>query len=290
MPVLETLGLVLGAAGAIGSASSKKKNPTVQYKPISPGVNNYLTEQAAQLGSRQTRTNEAIGQSNDFLNQLYGETEMDYKLDKDLLRGVRKGGSTYNRVMDSIAEYGNQLTAANKSSTANRISNLKASSFRAGNVGGPNTFELRLLDKLERDAELKNAQDMAARKLAADQSLLQMQLGSVGAVEELGRGRANFLMAPEQMQQQADNFYINQAGQISAGIAGNTDKIVNAPEQSTWDRLGPALSQIGGAMGQYSQYQDNRALQNALMNYYGNQQVPFNQVGSYNGPWGDWQG
>lgn len=282
---LAAIGLALGALGAIGSASSKKKNPTVEYRPISPGVNNFLNKQAGLLDSRQNRTNEALGQQNDFLNQLYGETEMDYTLDKDLLRGVRKGGSTYNRVMDSISEYGQQLTAANKAATANSLASLKASNFRAGNVGGPNTFEIRLLDKLQRDAELKNAQDMASRKLAADQALLQMQLGSIGAVEELGRGRANFLMAPEQAQQQADNFYINQAGQISSGIAGNTDKIVNAPEQSTWDRLGPALSQIGGAMGQYAQYQDNANLQNALMNYYGNQPIPFNQVSSYNGPW-----
>lgn len=282
--MIAALGLALGAAGALGSASSKKKNPTVEYKPLSPAVDNYLTKQAGLLESRQKRTNQAVDQSADFLSQLYGNTQQDYEADTNLLRGIRKGGSTYNRVMDSIAEYGQQLTAANKASTANRVANLKASNFRAGNVGGPNTFELRLLDKLERDAELKNAQDMAARKLAADQSLLQMELGTIGAVEELGRGRSNFYMAPEQMRQQADSYYIDQARQIGDGVSNNLDRIVNPPKQSTWERIGPALSQIGGALGQYSQMRSNQAMQDALMKYYTN-------PGYYNqGPIGDFNG
>ena len=306
-------GLALGALGSLASASSKKKNPEIENRPISVPVQSFLNKQAGGLGLDMQRDQDAYDKAKSSLESAYGNTQGQFDNTVNLWEGFKPNGETSLRLQRALDDYEGSRKEASRTATSDAIKRLMARASVTGAPGnGANTMTLRTLAKAEQDMNSQIAMDVAARRLGLEGTLLDRELAAYGELNNLYTQRASDQLKPTNLQQQLEDYYINRAGQISQGISGNTQTIVTPPKPSTGERLGAVLPQLGSLLVQASPYLSGSApvtTSQSAAPANPSQEVSYsvspitNQVsngsnvrnwwgrwnpGSYNGPWGEW--
>lgn len=279
---LAAIGLIASAAGTAASAMGAKnrKNPTVENKPISVPVSNFLNSEANKLSQSKARDQVEYNQAKGVLDQAYADTGQDFDYGKSLIRGFRPGGSTRSRLFSALDQYEKTRKQAADNSIADSIKSSLMRLRTSGQPGGLNSMTERSLAGLRMKQDDQIASDIAARRYALEQELLNKELSSIGLIEKMYADRASQSLGSTNLQQMLEDYYINRAGQISQGISGNTQTIIKPPKPSNAEILGAALPQLGSTLMAAAPLMEGGA-SNASY-------VPFNQVDSYNGEWGSW--
>lgn len=279
---LAAAGLITSVAGSGLSAigARKNKNPTVENKPISVPVSNFLNSEANKLSKGKARDQVEYDQAKGILDQAYADTGQDFDYGKSLIRGFRPGGETRSRMFSALDAYEKSRKQAADNSIADSVKSALMRLRTSGQPGGLNSMTERSLAGLRLKQDDQIASDIAAKRYALEQELLNKELSSIGLIEKMYSDRAGQSLGSTNLQQMLEDYYINRAGQISQGISGNTQTIVKPPKPSSAEVLGSILPQLGSTLMAAAPLMEGGA-SNASY-------VPFNQVDSYNGEWGSW--
>lgn len=247
---LAAVGLIASAAGTAASAigAKNRKDPTVENRPISVPVSNFLNSEANKLSQGKARDQVEYNQAKGILDQAYSETGQDFDYGKSLIRGFRPGGETRGRMFSALDAYEKSRKQAADNSIADSVKSALMRLRTSGQPGGLNSMTERSLAGLRLKQDDQIASDIAAKRFALEQELLNKELSSIGLIEKMYADRASQYLAPANLQQMLEDYYINRAGQISQGISGNTQTIIKPPKPGSAEVLGTILPQLGSTL------------------------------------------
>lgn len=247
---LAAIGAIASMAGTAASAigAKNRKDPTVENKPLSIPVSKFMNSEANKLSQNKVRDQVEYNNAKSFLEQAYSDTQQDFDYGKSLIRGFRPGGETRSRLFDALDKYDKSRKEAADNSIANSVKSALMRLRTTGQPGGINSMTERTLAGLRMQQDDQINSDVAARRLAMEQDLINKELSSIGLLEKMYADRASQSLAPTNLQQMLEDYYINRAGQIAQGIAGNTQTIIKPPKPSTAEILGAALPQLGSTL------------------------------------------